>query len=143
MSSLGVAAFVTPLENNRQNLERTVSPGRRSLAMITLFARPALFRIRASLKRQYNFGVFEDGRGEQFRLLSEDGGSRVIPEKPFSIVDKRPFLEEAGFRRFIIDLSGAPVKKKDYKVLMAALDNAMTLPNITRFNWKDGFYSAD
>jgi putative protease len=144
--SLGAAAFVTPLENNRQNLERTVSPGRRSLALITLFARPALFRIRASLKRQYNFGVFEDGRGEQFRLLAgggEDGGSQVIPEKPFSIVDKRPFLEEAGFRRFIIDLSGPPVKKKDYKVLMAALGNAAPLPNITRFNWKDGFYSAE
>ncbi|MDR0710065.1 MAG: U32 family peptidase [Spirochaetaceae bacterium] len=144
VSSLGVAAFITPLENNRQNLERTVSPGRRSLTMITLFARPALFRIRASLDRQYDFGVFEDGRGEQFRLLAGgDGGSRVIPEKPFSIVDKRPFLEEAGFRRFIIDLSGPPVKKKDYKNLMAALDNAAPLPNITRFNWKDGFYAAE
>ncbi|MDR2785771.1 MAG: U32 family peptidase [Treponema sp.] len=146
VASLGAAVFVTPLENNRQNLERTVSPDRRFLAMITLFARPALFRIRASLERQYGFGVFEDGRGEQFRLLAgggEDGGSRVIPEKPFSIVDKRPFLEEAGFRRFIIDLSGLPVKKKDYKGLMAALSNAAPLPNITRFNWKDGFYSAE
>jgi putative protease len=143
VSSLGITAFVTPLENNRQNLERTVSPGRRSLALVTLFARPTLFRIRASLKRQYNFGIFEDSRGEQFRLLAEDGGSRVIPEKPFSIVDKRPFLEEAGFRRVIIDLSGPPIKKKDYKILMAAIDNAAPLPNITRFNWKDGFYSAE
>jgi putative protease len=144
VSSLGVSAFVTPLENNRQNLERTVSPGRRSLVMVTLFARPALFRIRASL--DYGFGLFEDSRGEQFHLIAgggKDGGSLVIPETPFSIVDKRPFLEAAGFRRFIIDLSGPPVKKKDYKSLMAAFDNAAPLPNITRFNWKDGFYAAE
>jgi putative protease len=141
--SLGARAFITPLENNRQNLERTVSPGCRSLALVTLFARPALFRIRASLERQYGFGLFEDSRGEQFRLLAGGGGSRVIPETPFSIVDKRPFLEEAGFRRFVIDLSGPPVKKKDYKKLMDALRDAAPLPGISRFNWKDGFYAAE
>ncbi|MDR1410667.1 MAG: U32 family peptidase [Spirochaetaceae bacterium] len=143
VSSLGVSAFITPLENNRQNLERTVSPGRRSLAMVTLFARPALFRIRASLGRQYGFGIFEDSRGEQFRLLAGRDGSQVIPETPFSIVDKRPFLEEAGFRRFVVDLSGPPVKKKDYKKLMDAISDGAPLPGISRFNWKDGFYAAE
>ncbi|MDR0452767.1 MAG: U32 family peptidase [Treponema sp.] len=142
VASLGVSAFVTPLENNRQNLERTVSPGRRSLAMVTLFAYPALFRIRASLERQYGFGLFEDSRGGRFRLLG-GGGSQVIPETPFSIVDKRPFLEEAGFRRFVVDLSGPPVKKKDYKKLMAAIREGTPLPGISRFNWKDGFYTAE
>jgi putative protease len=142
--SLGSAAFITPLENNRQNLERAVEPACRSLALITLFARPSLFRVRAALEKRCGFGVFEDSRGEQFRLFDDDsGGSRVIPEKPFSIVDKRPFLEEAGFRRFIIDMSGPPVKKKDYKNVMAALDNAAPLPGVTRFNWKDGFYTAE
>jgi putative protease len=143
VSSLGIAAFITPLENSRQNLERTVSAGRRSSAMVTLFAWPALFRIRQDLGSVYDFGAFEDNRGESFRLLTDRSGSRVIPEKPFSIVDKRPFLEEAGFRRFIIDLSGPPLKKKDYKTLMAALDNAAPLPNISRFNWKDGFYTEE
>jgi putative protease len=143
VTSLGAAAFVTPLENNRQNLERTVSPGRRSLALVTLFARPVLFRIRASLRRQYNFGLFEDSLGGQFRLLTDESGSQVIPEQPFSIIDKRPFLEEAGFRRFIIDLCGAPLRKKDYKTLMAALDRAAPLTGAVRFNWKDGFYSAE
>jgi putative protease len=135
---LGSAAFITPLENNRQNLERAVEPACRSLALITVFARPSLFRIRASL----GGGVFEDSRGERFLLLDDDG-SRVIPEKPFSIVDKRPFLEEAGFRRFIVDMSGPPVKKKDYKTVMAALDAAAPLPGVTRFNWKDGFFAAE
>jgi putative protease len=143
VSSLGARAFITPLENNRQNLKRTVSPGCRSLAMVTLFARPALFRIRASLERQYGFGLFEDSRGGQFRLLAGGSGSQVVPETPFSIVDKRPFLEEAGFRCFIIDLSGPPVKKKDYKKLMDALRDAAPLPNISRFNWKDGFFAAE
>jgi putative protease len=142
--SLGSVAFITPLENNRQNPERTVDTGCRSLAIVTVFSRPALFRVRASLEKHYGFGLFEDSRGEQFRLLDDEGGgSRVLPVKPFSIVDKRPFLEEAGFRRFIVDLSGPPVKKKDYKSIMTALYNAAPLPGITRFNWKNGFYAME
>jgi hypothetical protein len=34
-------------------------------------------------------------------------------------------------------------QKKDYKGLMAAFNNAAPLPNITRFNWKDEFYSTE
>ncbi|GHU84447.1 peptidase U32 [Spirochaetia bacterium] len=143
VASLGADAVITPLENNRQNLERTVSPGRRGFTFVTLFAYPALFRIRADLGRVYSFRGFQDSRGEPFRLISETDGSQVIPEKPFSIVDKRPFLEEAGFRRFILDLSGPPLKKKDYRTLMTALKSAAPLPDISRFNWKDGFYSPE
>ncbi|GHV88379.1 peptidase U32 [Spirochaetia bacterium] len=149
VASLGADAIITPLENNRQNLERTISagspgnPSRRGYTFVTLFAYPALFRIRAGLGGVYPFRQFQDSRGEQFRLISETDGSQVIPEKPFSIVDKRPFLEEAGFRRFILDLSGPPLKKKDYRTLMTALKAAAPLPDISRFNWKDGFYSPE
>jgi putative protease len=86
---------------------------------------------------------FSGGRGEEFRLLAGREGSQVIPEKPFSIVDKRPFLETAGFRRFILDLSGPPLKKKDYRALMTAYQSASPIPGISRFNWKDGFFHDD
>jgi putative protease len=143
VAGLGLDNMVSPLENNRQNLERTVSPNRRSGTFITIFAYPALFRIRTDLSSRYDFKDFSDSRNEWFRLVNRPEGSLVIPETPFSIVDKIPFLKESGFRRFIVDLSGPPLKKKDYKDLMSAVKNAAPLPHISRFNWKDGFYNPD
>jgi putative protease len=146
VASLGVDAMISPPENNRQNLEKTVSPGRRAFTFITLFSYPALFRIRADLSGFYDFGEFRDNRDERFRLIpggTGDDGSLVIPEKPYSIVDKLPFLEEAGFRRFILDFSGLPLRKKDYRDIMTALQAGRPLPDTSRFNWKDGFYSPE
>jgi len=145
--SLDVNGFITPLENNRQNLERTVGTENlqftRSMAFVPVFAWPPLFRIRANLGLLYNFKTFSDNRGENFSLICGGEGSRVIPEKPFSITDKIPYLTEAGFRRFIIDLSGPPFKKTDYKDLMKAVNNGTPIPRISRFNWKNGFYQAN
>jgi putative protease len=136
----GLSSFVSPLENNRQNLERTVEPDRRSLCFITVFSWPALFRIRADLGGAYDFGAFSGSREEQFRLVSGPQGSRVYPEAPFSIVDKVPFLRAAGFGRFILDFSGQPLKKALYKEVMGAVKNAAPLPGTVRFNWKNGFF---
>jgi putative protease len=143
VSSLGADNFVSPLENNRQNLEKTLSPGRRSLCFVTVLTWPALFRIRADLGGIYGFKGFTDSRGEGFRLSAGKEGSVVYPERPFSIVDKIPFLREAGFRRFIVDLSGQPLKKTAYRNLMKSLRNAAPLPETSRFNWKNGFYQAE
>lgn len=143
VSSLGASFFVSPLENNRQNLERTVSPACRSRVFVTVFARPALFRIRADLSPVYQFKHFSGGRDELFSLVSGPGGSLVLPEKPFSIVDKIPFLKEAGFGRFILDLSGLPVKKAEYRDLINILKQGAPLPGASRFNWKDGFYQME
>jgi putative protease len=143
ISGLGADSLISPLENNRQNWEKTIEQNRRSQTFLTIFAYPALFRIRADLGPVYDFGSFQDSRGESFRLISERDGSRVYPEKPFAIVDKIPFLQEAGFRRFILDFSGPPLKKKDYKDIMNAVKNGSPVPNAVRFNWKDGFFTQE
>jgi putative protease len=147
VSSLGADFFVCPLENNRQNLEKTVDAQYRSRMFITVFAWPPLFRIRENLGGVYDFTCFSGGRDEEFRLAAGEGGTRVYPEQPFSIVDKIPFLREAGFSRFILDISGGPggksgpsIKKNQYRDLMQSAKNAVPLPDISRFNWKDGFY---
>ncbi|GHT54834.1 peptidase U32 [Spirochaetia bacterium] len=140
VSDLGADNFISPLENNRQNLEKTVGPGRRVLTFITVFAYPALFRLRSDLSKVYGFKDFSDSREERFALASGPDGSIVYPEKPFSIVDKIPFLREAGFSRFILDFSGPPLKKTAYRDIVKAAKDAIPLPDISRFNWKDGFY---
>ncbi|MDR2952626.1 MAG: U32 family peptidase [Treponema sp.] len=155
--SLGADAFVSPLENNRQNLERTleVKSGHtesksgkkrrgadtlRSKFFITVFAWPPLFNIKADLGPVLDFDSFTDGKDEAFTLAACLEGSRVYPDKPFSIIDKIPFLKEAGFGRFIIDLSGSVLKKSDYRDLLRSVKENAHLPHISRFNWKDGFF---
>jgi len=144
-ASLGAEGFVSPLENSRQNLERTLSadPRLRERFFIPVFAYPPLFRIRADLGKQYGFKVFSDSRDESFLLAHSPEGSRVFPAKPFSIIDKISFLQDSGFRRFIVDLSGLPLKKTDYKDLMSSISKGIPLPDARRFNWKDGFFSEE
>jgi len=154
VASLGVDGFVSPLENNRQNLERTLGIGKkshgrgksshnalRSKFFITVFAWPPLFNIRADLTRVLGFNAFSDNMDEEFTLDSGNEGSRVYPKKYFSIIDKIPFLKEAGFERFIIDLCGPVLKKSNYKDLMRSINENAPLPHSSRFNWKDGFFS--
>jgi len=138
----GIDAFVSPLENNRQNLERTIGSSKklRKHFFITVFAWPPLFSIRTDLSRALGFNSFADNKSEEFLLSTSPEGSKVYPEKYFSIVDKIPFLKEAGFGRFIIDLSGPVLKKSNYKDLMRSVSENAPLPNSSRFNWKDGFY---
>jgi len=146
-ASLGAEGFVSPLENNRQNLERTIGNENklRKKFFLTVFAWPALFNIRADLTPILGFNSFADNTDEIFTLDAGNEGSRVYPKKYFSIIDKIPFLKEAGFGRFIIDLSGPVLKKSNYKDLMRAVNenaggNLQPLPQSSRFNWKDGFY---
>ncbi|MDR1178791.1 MAG: U32 family peptidase [Spirochaetaceae bacterium] len=141
LSGLGFDYFVSPLENNRQNLEKTVAANRRHLLFVPVFAYPALFRIRSDLGSFYTFHNFEDNKGDGFELVNRREGSIVVPEQPFSLVDKVPFLAASGFKRFILDFRGRHLRKKDYKEIMDALMNQRPLPNASRFNWKDGFYS--
>ena len=146
VDSLGVDAFVSPLENNRQNLERTLGKekGIRKKFFIPVFAWPPLFNIRADLGSALGLGLFADNRDEAFSLVSVPGnageGARVYPNQYFSITDKIPFLKEAGFRRFIIDLCGTALKKSDYRDLMRSISENTPLPHSNRFNWKDGFF---
>jgi len=162
VSSFGADGFISPLENNRQNLERTLGLKSRgsekkggkkdgkklhnalqSKFFITVFNWPPLFNIRADLGAVINFDSFEDNKDEAFSLATSPEGSRVYPQKPFSIIDKIQFLKEAGFARFIIDLSGPVVlKKSNYRDLMRAVKESAPLPHASRFNWKDGFYSG-
>jgi putative protease len=149
--NLGAGCVVSPLENNRQNLEKTWPEGR-DRVFVTLFSWPSLFRIRSDLGSSYRFREFSGGNDEKFFLVAgtpskqNAGETVVIPEKPFSIVDKKPFLEKAGFRRFILDFSGGtgsgsfPLKKHEYREVMTAALEGRPLAGTVRFNWKNGFF---
>jgi putative protease len=147
LSGCGAEYCITPFENNRQNLEKTFplqeqEPFRRSRVFITVFARPSLFRMRCDLGAFYKFENFTGSRDEAFRLVSAPEGSMVFPWDAFSIVDKIPFLLDAMFSRFILDFSSGPLKKAEYRTVMEAVNRVRPLSGTNRFNWKNGFYSA-
>ena len=64
-----------------------------------------------------------------------------MPEEPFSILDKVNYVTAAGFKRLLIDFSKTKVTKGQIKSLMLSMTKGQPLPGISRFNWKDGFYS--
>ncbi|MDR0409691.1 MAG: U32 family peptidase, partial [Spirochaetaceae bacterium] len=138
--------FITPLENNRQNLERVFMPEERAGVFVTVFAYPRLFHIclnSGGADGVYDFSEFSGSRGERFKFLREDEASYVIPDRAFSIVDKIPFLKRAGFKHFIIDLSGPVTRKRDYKNILKAVSASTPLSGAGRFNWKDGFFTME
>ena len=139
LQSWGAGAFVFPLENSRKNLEAVGEYKTR--ALITLFAYPALFRMRFRLPESYDFTYFSDKKTAVFKTLVTDDGSFVLPQKPFSIADSARQLTSAGFSRFLLDFSKVAVQKKHLKQIITAMNKASPLEGAERFNWNDGFFS--
>ncbi|HPP05293.1 MAG TPA: peptidase U32 family protein [Spirochaetota bacterium] len=133
----GISYFISPLENNKKNIFSSALD--KNLCFITIFSFPLLFKIRTNLREKYKFNYFFDSRNNGFYLINNEEFSFVIPEHPFSIIDKVSELKKSGFNKFIIDLSYSKFKKGDYKRLFSFIEKSINLPNTTRFNWKDGF----
>lgn len=143
LENQGITGLITPLENSKRNIEATFEPNQRRRVMVTLFAYPALFRMRFKLPESYDFLFFKDREDSVFKALSTEDGSFVLPEQPFSILDKSKSIKEMGFTHFLIDLSKTDVRKSDFKQIMTSFHTLKPLPEVSRFNWKEGFYSPE
>ncbi len=143
LENQNIETFITPIENNRDNLEATFDGVQRKKAMITLFAYPALFRMRFQLPKSYEFLYFRDKEGVEFKALSTEDGSFVLPEKPFSIIDNYQRMQRQGFTHFLLDFSKTAVDRGDFRYIMRALNKGEVLSDTDRFNWKDGFYNPE
>lgn len=141
LENQNISSFVMPYENSRRNLEATFEMNVRQRVLVPVFAYPALFRIRFKLPESYGFTYFSDKEETEFKVASSDDGSVVVPELPFSILDKTEFLAQAGFKRFLIDFSNIQVSKNQIKTVSSSLYKKQFLSETSRFNWKDGFYS--
>ena len=113
----------------------------RSRVIVPVFAYPTLFRMRFKLPSDYDFTYFEDKEEKVFKVNSTADGSFVMPEEPFSILDKVNFITDAGFKKILIDFSKTKVSKSQIKAIVNSMTKAQPLTGISRFNWKDGFYS--
>jgi len=139
----GVRYLIPPLEISKQDLlgiAETVPP---SAMMPVVFSYPPLFRIRADLSSQYDSKRFVDRDGAAYTLRGRRDYSVVVPEEPFSIIDRTPFMRKEHITKFVIDLSNADSTKGLFKSIAKAAEEGRTLDGTSRFNWKDGFYSDE
>lgn len=144
LQNQGAEAFISPYENSRKNLESVFSPEERRKVILPVFAYPALFRMRFDPSESYGFRWFSNKREEVFRLVPRPGdGSVVVPEIPYSIADKKTLLDRLGFTRLLFDFSNALSSRKEFRAVMDSWRKGLPLQNISRFNWKDGFYDPE
>lgn len=136
-----IGAFVMPYEDSRKNLEATFDQNVRARVLVPVFAYPALFRIRFKLPEDYGFTYFSDKEEGMFKVVSSDDGSFVMPELPFSLLDKTEFLSQAGFKKILVDFSKTKPTKGQIKNVSSSLFKKQPFPEVNRFNWKDGFYN--
>ncbi len=138
-----IGAFITPVENSYANLQATFEKNVRDRVLVTTYAYPALFRMRFKLPKSYDFTYFTDKEEMEFKVNSTPDGSFVMPEAPFSIVDKIEMLDHEGFHRVLIDFSKTKVSRGELKLVKTAMLKKLPVPETSRFNWKDGFYSPE
>lgn len=141
LENQNIGAFVSPYENSKKNLEAVFDPKFRDRVLLPVYAYPALFRMRFKLPKDYDFTYFSDKQEVNFKVNSTADGSFVMPEAPFSIADKTAALQSLGFRRFLIDFSKTKVQRQEVKVVQQSLARQKPLEGVSRFNWKEGFYS--
>ncbi|MBR5097335.1 MAG: U32 family peptidase [Treponema sp.] len=141
LENLNIGAFVSPYENSKKNLEGIYEPKVRGRVLIPVYAYPALFRMRFKLPKDYDFTYFSDKEEVNFKVNSTADGSFVMPEAPFSIVDKTAALQDEGFKRFLLDFSKTKVGRQEIKAVQLSLAKQKPLEGVSRFNWKEGFYS--
>ncbi len=138
-----IGAFITPLENSWDNLKMTWEESVRDRVLVTAYAYPALFRMRFKLPESYDFLYFMDKEETVFKVNSTEDGSVVMPEAPFSIVDKSEILNSAGFKRILLDFSRTKVSRQELKMVTSSMIKRQPVPESSRFNWKNGFYSPE
>ena len=97
--------------------------------------------MRFKLPADYDFTYFEDKEEKVFKVNSTADGSFVMPEEPFSIVDKAAYIKSSGFKKILIDFSKTKVTRGQIKAITSSMIKGQPLVGISRFNWKDGFYS--
>lgn len=144
LENLNLMGVWTPSENSADNLDETFSNNNeRSRVLLSVFSYPTLFRMRFSLPSDYDFTYFTDKENTMFRVNSSVDGSFVMPELPFSIIEKMDALKNKGFKRLVIDFTKTQVRKSDMRDLSNIIARHERIEDSSRFNWKDGFYNPE
>lgn len=139
----GVRYLIPPMEISKQNFMRLAANIPPSALMPITFSYPQLFRIRGDLASKYDSTSFMDRDGASYTLNGRRDYTVLVPDRPFSIIDRTPFLRKEHIDKFILDLSNANPSRGMFRDIAKAAAEAKVLPDASRFNWKDGFYNDE
>ncbi|MBR6062503.1 MAG: U32 family peptidase, partial [Spirochaetales bacterium] len=133
-----ITYFIPPLEISKKNFYDLLDIFGANIFILNIFTFPVLFQINANLKTHPD--KLHDMRNNNFFVIRENQTTRVIPDVPFSLLDKQPLLTKNNIRKVIVDLCDVSLSKSDYKNLVKRLASNQNTERFTRFNWNDGFY---
>jgi len=139
----GVRYLIPPMEISKQNFMRIAESIPPSAMMPITFSYPQLFRIRGDLSVKYDSSHFIDRDGASYTMNGRRDYTVVVPDRPFSIIDRTAFLRKEHIDKFILDLSNANPARGMFRDIAKAAAEGKVLPDASRFNWKDGFYNED
>lgn len=140
----GIMALQSPAEISEKTLDGIFETAQqRSRVLLSVFSYPVLFRMRFKLPEEYDFTYFSDKEETGFKVNSTPDGSFVMPELPFSLLDKMDTLKTKGWTHQLIDFSKTRILKSDIRNVLSIIRNRQFVDGASRFNWKDGFYSPE
>ncbi len=144
LENLNIMAIQSPAENSEKNLNRVFeNSSERARVLLSVFSYPVLFRMRFKLPKNYDFTYFSDKEKMGFKVNSTVDGSFVMPEYPFTLLDKMDSLKSKGWTHQLIDFSKTKILKSDIKDLLSIIQKHEFIEGSSRFNWKDGFYNPE
>jgi len=132
--SEGLQEFCYPLENDMENLFAM----RNRNGIVPVYFYPELFCSRMPVKINQPENKFKDEAGKTFRKLVKDGITIVIPDVPVSLTQYKKQLFDAGFRKFMVDLSFDKPTGNLIKKVMNRFKSGEQIHPSTTFNFKKG-----
>ena len=134
VSDEGVHEFCYPMENDMDNLMSM----RNKNGVVPIYFYPELFYSRMPVKINQAESKFKDEANKTFRKLIKDGMTIVIPDIPVSLTQYKKQLLDAGFRKFLVDLSFDTPTSNLIKKVMTRFKSGEQIHPSTVFNFKKG-----
>lgn len=130
-----VNLYTYPLENDMENL----LAGHDRFGIVPLYFYPHLFtsRMPIDLPPQADNQFMDDMQGEHQRVV-RDGLTLIIPKNPVSLLQYKQKLNEAGFRRFLIDMSHHKPSSNTFKRVLKRFQQSEQIQPSSNFNFKKG-----
>jgi len=131
LDSLGFERRVLPLENDAPNLQNA----RDRNGIVPLYYRPRLFVSRVPVMDAGDICRERDG---EYMAEIRDDMLMLTPALPVSWFQYRRALEDAGYSRFMIDLSAEKPSQHTFMRMLRLFDQGEAVQPSCAFNYKDG-----
>jgi hypothetical protein len=137
LDSIGFERRVLPLENDARNLQTA----RDLSGVVPLYCRPRLFVSRVCGRTGIpglSVGEVCCDRSGEYMAEVRDGLLMLTSALPVSWFQYRPALEDAGYSRFLIDLSSEKPSQHTFSRMLRLFGQGEAAQPSCAFNYKDG-----